>query len=305
MIALSIVTLLGCNNTSTSKDNDSSTTTGPTEETPSGYQIAVGGEFACLLNKGTGVVNCWGTDNPLEADLTGVASMTAYFGAICTLDFQGHPQCWGGNSRPQEGVESVQDEFFSEIADAYYASCGLRKEDDSVVCWGDVEMVVLPDVPLEKMTGVGSYNFCALEKSTTRPQCWGSDKYGVVSQMPEDLPPLIGVAAGEYCTYAIQTDGRLVGWGDGFQDYYENYLDCQTDTPVGGFLKVATSTTYACGITVSGRVECWGQNTSPGEETPPPGGDDFVAIASQEAHSCAVHRDGRVECWGKNVPMPP
>ena len=51
---------------------------------------------------------------------------------------------------------------------------------------------------------------------------------------------------------------------------------------------------YACGLTTSGEIVCWGD----GATTPPSG--TFTQIAAESAHACALKTDGSIACWGSN-----
>ena len=52
---------------------------------------------------------------------------------------------------------------------------------------------------------------------------------------------------------------------------------------------------HACALLESGRVECWGGNSS-GQADPPAG--RFSAVSAGASHTCALTESGEAECWG-------
>ena len=60
-----------------------------------------------------------------------------------------------------------------------------------------------------------------------------------------------------------------------------------TDIEVGRY--------HSCGITLTGDLECWGNNIS-GEASAQDG--DYVDVAVDGNHTCALDMDGYIRCWG-------
>ena len=52
---------------------------------------------------------------------------------------------------------------------------------------------------------------------------------------------------------------------------------------------------YACGLTTAGGIECWGAGTL-GRADPPEG--PFTQISVGPSYACGVHHEGEVKCWG-------
>ena len=52
---------------------------------------------------------------------------------------------------------------------------------------------------------------------------------------------------------------------------------------------------HSCGITLTGDLECWGNNIS-GEASAQIG--DYVDVAVDGNHTCALDMDGYIRCWG-------
>lgn len=134
---------------------------------------------------------------------------------------------------------------------------------------------------------------------------------------------LTRAAAGDVCPLEVQTrtclDGSFTEWsgsfeetscapcGDGIIDDTEicdegEALDCGScaaDCRGDGtgvdceFSALTAGSDYACALTPTGSVECWGSAI----ETPPSG--TFDAVAAGDGFGCAIAAsDGTLECWG-------
>ncbi len=71
--------------------------------------------------------------------------------------------------------------------------------------------------------------------------------------------------------------------------------EARNKPPSGKFKQLSAGFEHTCGLRVSGKITCWGDNAV--EQTAPPG-DLFKQVAAGMYHSCGVRPDGAVICWG-------
>ncbi len=117
-----------------------------------------------------------------------------------------------------------------------------------------------------------------------RVVCWGNNDFGQAS--PPDVL-FTSVEAGTFHTCGIDTGGRVRCWGD---DYYG-----ETTPPSGTFTAVTAGFGHSCALRADGSAVCWGGNYQ-GESSPPAG--SFVDIAAGTEYTCGVLSDGSIDCWG-------
>ena len=114
------------------------------------------------------------------------------------------------------------------------------------------------------------------------------------------------VAAGQWHTCGLTTDGAAYCWGQGAGQLGNGST---TDSPVplavsGGlsFTALTTGNAHTCGLASSGGAYCWGSMSPlyPLDDVPVaiPGGLSFIALASGNAHACGVTTSGAAYCWG-------
>ena len=61
------------------------------------------------------------------------------------------------------------------------------------------------------------------------------------------------------------------------------------------FSEVTVGDVHSCGLSVTGAVQCWGDNTN-GQLNAPSG--RFVSVQAGSYHTCALRIDGSAVCWG-------
>jgi alpha-tubulin suppressor-like RCC1 family protein len=125
------------------------------------------------------------------------------------------------------------------------------------------------------------------------------------------------VAAGEYHTCALTSDGAVQCWGDNGKGQLGNDNLRGSTTPVTvsdlpvGIVSIASGSQHNCALNSTGGVSCWGDNTfgQLGNGTQITSGvpvdvsaisGDVVAIAAGGAQTCALSVAGDVWCWGDN-----
>ena len=108
----------------------------------------------------------------------------------------------------------------------------------------------------------------------------------------------------EDCGPSACPDGEIEGCGDGCvpadlldNDACDEDLNCDTYDYIA-YETVEVGRYHSCGLTLSGDIECWGNNVS-GQLGP--GYYAGSEIALGQNHTCAVNDKGVVECDGANV----
>jgi alpha-tubulin suppressor-like RCC1 family protein len=226
------------------------------------------------------------------------------------------------------------------IAVGYYNSCAISTT-DRVACWGNNAVgqlgsgTALPAISPPRASVVtdavevalSEYASCARLRSG-RVQCWGLNIYGqwgngTVSSspalVPRDVPTIsdaVELVAGGHSFCVRRASGRVVCWGRNVSAQLGIGVispNNPTPTEVAGLtdaVEITANMGHACARRESGRVVCWGNNTS-GQAGDGTSGDprlspttevqnltDAVEIAAGSSHVCARTRTGSVLCWG-------
>ena len=99
-------------------------------------------------------------------------------------------------------------------------------------------------------------------------------------------------------TCAIQPSGKLICWGD----YYENPTGIPVDSipeQVTDATAVTTGDSHTCAIQSGGDLYCWGASNIDYQYSVP---DDVAhgaeSVASFWSHTCAIKTGGKLYCWG-------
>jgi alpha-tubulin suppressor-like RCC1 family protein len=195
-------------------------------------------------------------------------------------------------------------------------------------CQGPPLCIPGKNCPLQPPTltiAVGGAQACWIPADGTL-WCWGDNGAGELARSArldpgESLPLRIGseshwqsVSAGAAHECAIKQDGTLWCWGD--NTFFEsaplgNGQAATTPTqplPGTAWAGVSCGDGFTCGIQVSGRLFCWGDNVQGqsgigGESLQRPDEDIdknvlWSVVAAGDFHACAVRRDGTLWCWG-------
>jgi alpha-tubulin suppressor-like RCC1 family protein len=279
--------------------------------------IAAGSYHACAITSGGGLV-CWGanysgqlgdgttidrlTPVPVLGLASGVAAVAAGEGHTCAVTRGGAVKCWGSNEAGQLGDGTTTQSTVP--VDVVGLASGVR----SVTAgWGGHTCAI---------TAAGGVT------------CWGNNGGGQLgdgtttpSSVPVDVVGLSsGVSAivtGGFQTCALTSGGGVKCWGYGGDGQLGNGSRSQSTVPVdvaglsSGVTAIAAGDGYACALTASGGVMCWGANkggllwedTKENSLTPVEvkGLDNrVVAINAGQSHICVLTKDGGVECWGAN-----
>ena len=209
--------------------------------------------------------------------------------------------------------------------------CGVTDASE-VYCWGhnDQEQVgrgpppTSGDANVARISGawtlhqvdVHMFGGCALT-DLGAPVCWGILAPGARGStadrspaMVQGVPPLARIYAGRFIACGLTSQGDAYCWGlsttrDLGRDLEGPYADHAPAPAVPGmrFSKLALAASGTCGITLQGRLHCWGNRFvwTGGMSQPPlrlgDPGMTFVDVDNSQGGICALTADARAFCW--------
>lgn len=178
---------------------------------------------------------------------------------------------------------------------------------------------------------------CAIEDDGSL-RCWGDDEHGQVgnggpfdqSEFPPgvefEFPPAsarteitrahdwTSVDGGATHTCAIRSTGKLYCWGaDDSGQLGDGGANTDVSSPVrittvDGWRSVSAGGSHTCAIRYSGKLYCWGSDTSGqvgdgsqiGADRPRQitNATDWRSVSAGGNHTCAVRSTGKLYCWG-------
>ncbi|KAK7387234.1 hypothetical protein VNO78_27866 [Psophocarpus tetragonolobus] len=202
--------------------------------------ISCGSGFSCGIVKESGRVVCWGDDDE-GATIGGeiqkqfgnftMSSLVAGVSHVCGLTLHGALVCRGNNASGQlgasVGVLSASLEF-SGLALGGDFTCGIRRRNGFVVCWGGgFDSDVVKGVSFESLVAGLDY-VCGLTTRNLSLICWGKGRFHVPREVPLGviLPgPCVEAACSSSCgTYP---DSDALCHGSGTICY-----SCETEVPL-------------------------------------------------------------------------
>lgn len=293
----------------------------------SGFTAVSAGEggSACAVTASGGIV-CWGAkvgSTPVTIATSGFRSVSAGVLSTCAVTTEGGVECWGDNSAGELGNGS--DAGSSGVPVPVE---GLTSGVAAVSVGGFVTMSG------DAVAGTA----CALTTAGA-VMCWGSNAYGLLgsglsafsSAVPVQVAGLTsgvtGISVGADFACAVNAAGAVVCWGDNTWGELENdsatsmceVVDAPCSpvpVPVAGLSSGITAVSaggqFACALTTTGGVQCWGSNdldtlgySNVDAAAGPPGlvaglTSGVTAVSAGASTACALTSDGRVECWGFN-----
>lgn len=241
--------------------------------------ISAGWDYTCGIAEG-GVALCWGknTDGqlgdgtttnraapvPVAGGMT-FATISAGVSHTCAVDTAHHAYCWGINSLGQLGrgpggasttpVAVAGGLAFTAISAGFTHSCGVAGQ--KIYCWGSDSHGELGDAGLQRVGLAGSDVPQAIFAAAVK-----NPKFAGVSAGYESTCAWGGGAG--YC-WGRGSDGQL-GTGVRWDNPVPNKI-AGVSGGAGpdqlGFLKVSTGGLgFACGLTNTSGLYCWGDGTS-------------------------------------------
>ena len=121
---------------------------------------------------------------------------------------------------------------------------------------------------------------------------WGNNEYG--QTIPQSLKGVVAVTAGSQTTFALLSDGIVVGWGSPAHGL--------TNVPAGiqgRTVAISTGIFHTLALLNDGTVVGWGLNAW-GEISVPSNLTSVVAISAGASYSLALKADGSVVAWGQD-----
>ncbi|WP_394845462.1 hypothetical protein LZC95_51580 [Pendulispora brunnea] len=285
-------------------------------------RIAIDSEYGCAVTTAGGA-KCWGYNSlgqlgygrqderpPKAVDVvdlaTGVRDVhIAHDKTTCAVTTGGAAKCWGYNGNGALGVgQSDGGPSYSsrpldvaglsahvlDMGTGRTAACAVL-DDGRVMCWGDGD---------------------------SSPGTYGPDRSG-----PNWAPFAIdGLAPSTYVGFSnssicvLSRAGNVSCLGHNGSGLFGGAGQPHTSRPVemsvlprGSVAQLRVASQYACVVTTSGGVKCWGERTPGGKIEPTPQssldvptlGSGVVKIGVASDLACAVMADGGVRCWGDDT----
>ena len=257
---------------------------GPTPREVAAF--SAGYESACWVLPDS-TVGCWGNIGSPQGTFQFV--VVGGHGFACGVRTNGELACWGdnghdwGNVFPPEGA-------FKSVSLGWAHACAI-KMDDTVVCWGSVDLSArgIPSHgPFRSLGGGSVHSHCGIRPDDTL-DCWGGSHAlpGAFQSVSVN-----GTGHGDYYC-GVRADGAVACAGHG--------PNGETTPPEGKFQSVSAGRHHVCGVRVDGAVACWGRNTYDGEvmgqATPPAG--EFLSVSADENYTCGIRTDHTLSCWDR------
>ena len=247
-------------------------------------------------------IRCWGHNRAAPVWAEGFKDVATGRGYSCGLKLDGTLQCWGSSSYgvftlPTDNGAQIK---FKSIDSRNRHVCGIRSDNDRLVCWGydtfgqasgspTSQLDIAYDYSNDTFAKISpaKYHTCGLivrneGDNSTNIRCWGVN---------------------EINTGGLEFVPRIATGIATVPQAYSSTV----------FKDIAASNDYNCAIIDGGlddgKAVCWGTDridligtprgtTDPLSYVGTPSTDRFTKIAVGQAHVCAIKTDATVKCWG-------
>ena len=238
-----------------------------------------------------GTVDCW--DGPLSAvpfefppgHFTNIAVDED---RLCGLRPDGSADCCGYGYWP--GLVPRSGPFVEIEADGS-GNCAIG-EDSTIECWGQYSLKTDPAEGAFTDLAYFRYTACGLNDAG-EIVCWALAGSEVV---PPPAGEFTRLAAGGRHICAVGSDNVIRCW----DDYpYSRFRSKPTYSPREEVVDLGVGYDFACGLSTSGSVQCWG-NIVDSWEWPqlPRGRFSQVVIGRNDDEVCGLRENGVALCWG-------
>ena len=287
----------------TSTTSTTSTTTMATTRT-----FSAGALITCALNQES-FPQCFGNPATIGEVPQVKLSEVACFDFCCGVkQLDSKPICWGGQQTPASAL-NIPAVAVKGISVSTVQACALNENDEALCWSSEEnEQLQIPPIKLtavaafdETVEGEGERFACGIQQSDGLPSCWGSSTSSLTDTTAIETP-LSAISSHQFGTCGMrQSDGTVVCWGSlAIQDWgipaelpfkqisvrfglcgiqaVDDKVACFggfAGTFIGlpeseeGFTEISVGFFHACGRTLSGVLECWGQGNQ-GETSVPP-----------------------------------
>lgn len=213
------ILILDTNGYTEALGNSSAITNVPNSITSVDIQMVSTGEnhAAALLSDNT--VSIWGDNSwnqlDIPVNLVNVVQIACGDNHTVALKSDGTVVCWGKNDLGQCDVPT-------SLVNVVQITAGMGfsvalKADGSVVVWGDNtwSQLNIPSsvVNIIQISSQGTASHIVALKSDGTVVCWGAN-YDNQSTVPTNLSGIVAISSGTNSSYAIKSDGSLIGWGN-------------------------------------------------------------------------------------------
>ncbi|AFY03053.1 Ig-like domain-containing protein [Bdellovibrio bacteriovorus] len=291
-------------------------------------RLSVGGGTGCAINTNNQLY-CWGNNGRGQlgigstahqgtaqlvgsdflkisvAGLTVPGTIAAEGGHVCAVKTDFTVQCWGGNSYLQSGSSPTTDktlpatitsvDTFDDVAAGAYHTCGIRKSDGRVVCWGSTRLG-------------GNTNYIGPHGQGLTP---GTT---VLPVLTADTNSYASITSGVAYSCGVTSTGRTKCWGEYGAGYLGDGSSVYRREPAVSdigvtYKKISMGVFLSCGITTDDILKCWGANqfsTYLGDGSS--FGRSYPVVIDQERKYkdvaigyesiCGILLDGTLKCWG-------
>jgi hypothetical protein len=250
--------------------------------------VAISLYHACAVDQ-NGCIECWGDyqgqyrsgNNNGGTGTNAHPSVCEYQSVVvgenhnCGLKVDGTVHCWGWDNLSQVSNAPATTEF-SKISAAFAATCGLRSDNGELYCWGNSSNLMdnnqgspnyaLSDLEVTHSAAAG------IKESDGQVVAWGYDTVGwnrtgaYPGTGTTSFPTIYGARAvgmARFTGCAANATGQVDCWG-----HQGDYTGNPTEVTPGVYQDVIGAYDSFCGLTVYGRVNCWGPDNW-GETNPP------------------------------------
>jgi hypothetical protein len=231
-------------------------------------QIVGGDAHFCGINSDAKVI-CWGESaykqNAIPADLTKVKSVATTENNSCAIDGDNRLVCWGDvlNSKGASPLATP-----SDLGEVNSVSVGTRHicsilKNNTVRCWGnnDFSQSTVPALVKDaRLVAAGYYESCSVSLNGAL-QCWGqrSSKDYIQGPSLTDVKSIFSSRLGSNFCAVYGPESSVACWG---KSYYTSAYSLTPPSDLKGVKDIViTASGYACAVTASNSVRCWG-NTS-------------------------------------------
>jgi len=303
--------------------------------------LVAGGSVKCWGANGSGQLGDNTTTDRLTpvsvSGLSGSVSIATGDSHSCASVSDGSVKCWGANGFRQLGDNTTTDRLTPVtvigVSPVAVWSAGVGGSFTPIVSTtGDGARSVTSSTTAVCTVGTsGVVSFLKLGTCTLVARVAASSSYkardGIAqSFMIKGTPTAVTqISAGSGSGCVLITGGMVKCWGN--NSYGQLGDDSLTSrlTPVSvkeltqdfslkdlsGVSSISVSDGYACALLTSGKVKCWGKNSSgqlgdgssTNRLTPVLVKDlsGVAAISTGQKHACALLTGGKVKCWGFNI----